>query len=38
MMKKVDQKVNLNNDFVIDYGFPLGSGAYGDVYRGIWKS
>lgn len=36
-MKK-DRKVNISDDIIIDYNFPLGSGAFGDVFRGMWKS
>lgn len=36
--EKKDKKVELSDDFVIDYAVNLGSGAYGEVFRGIWKS
>mgnify|MGYP003512254295 CR=1 FL=1 len=33
-----NRKEELSNDITIDYGFSLGSGAYGDVFRGMSKS
>lgn len=28
----------IHEDFIVDYSVKLGSGAFGDVFRGIWKS
>lgn len=32
------QMLDLNGDIFIDFGSKLGAGAYGDVYKGMWKS
>jgi serine/threonine protein kinase len=30
-------KDDISDEFQIDYGTKLGSGAFGEVFRGIWK-
>ena len=30
--------IDIDEDFKVDYAQRLGSGAFGDVYTGIWKS
>lgn len=37
-MQQKERLMNLTHDIVIDLNHRLGSGAYGDVYRGVWKS
>lgn len=34
----MDLKDQIHEDFIVDYAVSLGSGTFGDVFRGIWKS
>lgn len=33
----MDFKESISDEFQIDYSVKLGEGAFGDVFRGIWK-